>query len=304
MAAAANEEAGTELRARDMVLPESFHRLKRTALLLATALIVMGLAELPDPAVFRLTWMDVQLKVVWVHLLLTAGALYYGWGFLLEVQVARRINSAQMSAEDEGQFVAMLGRIRDQLEPSIKAAASQRDHLGQIVTDLQARIKQAGQAEHRVRADVVEAVRKAIGDREAETGQEPVRGRQSFRDPDVPAGAAADTIIKLWKGEAGEPPLGPPPDYVEDLRNGLEKWIRQAEVMSVSLGDLHLKLERLAPDIARARRLSFWGFECAGVAAPLALGLVLTWFPYVDQVAAGLWKAPDDEAAATLKPHR
>ena len=304
MAAAANEEAGTELRARDMVLPESFHRLKRTALLLATALIVMGLAELPDPAVFRLTWMDVQLKVVWVHLLLTAGALYYGWGFLLEVQVARRINSAQMSAEDEGQFVAMLGRIRDQLEPSIKAAASQRDDLEQIVTDLQARIKQAGQAEHRVRADVVEAVRKAIGDREAETGQEPVRGRQSFRDPDVPAGAAADTIIKLWKGEAGKPPLGPAPDYVEDLRNGLEKWIRQAEVMSVSLGDLHLKLERLAPDIARARRLSFWGFECAGVAAPLALGLVLTWFPYVDQVAAELWKARDDEAAATLKPHR
>lgn len=274
---------------RDMELSESFHRLKRTALLLSTALIVLGLASTPDPAVFKLAFTDVSLDVRWVHVLLSAGAIYYAVGFWFEVQVARQLHGAHMEAADENKFVEMMRRLSKRLTSQQHWHANLGERLTSMVDELASRMETAASVTHSLRGDFEAAVLASIQkDRRAmeNWAAVPLGTRPSSPpNPNLAADELTKSLLAIVEKGGSSRPFGELPAELAQLNTDVARWTAGAEDLAGILKDLHTKMRRLAPDIAQARRWSFWGFEVGGVGAPLVLGLGLVWWPYAARLA-------------------
>jgi len=89
----------------DMAIPDSFHRVKRTMMLLSTALVVLAWAVPDSRTTLKVGYFDSELNTKVVGWLLLAALAYYSAGFYLEIRTAQRVNTGLF---DEG-----LGSLKD-----------------------------------------------------------------------------------------------------------------------------------------------------------------------------------------------
>lgn len=83
--------------AHDMVISDSFHRVKRTLLLLSTGLIVLSLTSpLGDKSSLNLGVTSLELPLTTIRILLIIGGGYYWIGLLLEAFTAASMNIGLM----------------------------------------------------------------------------------------------------------------------------------------------------------------------------------------------------------------
>lgn len=102
----------------DLQVPETFHRLKRTLLLLCSVLIVLGLAQGAQTRELKLTMVDVSLHIEIIRSLLWLAALYYLAGFAMEVRIVRLINSEAMLGAGMKTVEGAFGKIGRSIKES------------------------------------------------------------------------------------------------------------------------------------------------------------------------------------------
>jgi hypothetical protein len=115
----------------DLQVPETFHRLKRTLLLLCSVLIVLGLAKGAETRELKLTMVDVSLHIEIIRSLLWLAAVYYLAGFAMEVRIVRLINSEAMLGAGMKTVEGAFGKIAT----NIAAAQSTIDQSVKTATE-------------------------------------------------------------------------------------------------------------------------------------------------------------------------
>lgn len=98
----------------DMTIPESFHRVKRTVLLFASAIVLVSFSQSTNPSSITLLGSSVTLpKGLFVGLLLAA-LIYYVITFRFEADVATRLNAEVMS-RGQSSYQAAIKALADEL---------------------------------------------------------------------------------------------------------------------------------------------------------------------------------------------
>ena len=120
----------------DMSIPEAFHRMKRTLLLLCSALLILALASQnsTDLNQIKIGIIEENIPTLYARWMLWLSATYYAFGFYFEFRVASLLNSksvggkglqpvedtlASMERQVAG-YVPRLGYLIDQLERDIQ----------------------------------------------------------------------------------------------------------------------------------------------------------------------------------------
>ncbi len=274
---------------RDMVLSESFHRLKRTTILLATALAVLALAEPggSGSTAFNLPWVNAQVSLLTAQLIIGTGMIYYAWGFGLEALVSRRLNSAALAASDEGKFVEMLRRREKELSQLFPEMETVRERLFVIVGDLQGRLENGRSVEHNIRDRITAVFTEAVLFERKMAIQLQSLPQGGLRPIPVEDDGAAQRIASYTRRlikdymQAGDRPMGEPPTYLSETIASIDSWAARADEVASALKQVQRDLRRLSVDLGRERMASFWGFEVGGVAVAVVAALALTACSYL-----------------------
>ena len=114
----------------DLVLSEQFHRLKRTALIFCSVIVVTIIPGVDFNAASQSVWAPFKgVSHVWALLLLYVGACYYSLGFLGEYVAAHRQN-AELLIDRTGAHLAQV------LKDADRAASAAMETLNEAVNGL------------------------------------------------------------------------------------------------------------------------------------------------------------------------
>lgn len=109
------------------IVPETFHRLKRTVMLLCGVLIVLAFSNGVDDQTLKLTMVEIKLPIELIRWMLWLSAIYYFVGFVTEVQVVRVVNSEAMlgaGMKTVDRAMAKIGRTVSDFDRKMTSAAA------------------------------------------------------------------------------------------------------------------------------------------------------------------------------------
>lgn len=245
----------------DMHLPESFHRLKRTALLFSAALFVLGLAKPATDRELHSGFLDLTLATSAVQWLLWLGALYYLTGFWLEVETARRLNSQAMRGHGVTDFEARLRQMGAALEGKTQLYL---EFIEGAPVQVARRLEELDRDLEHARAVYfgTDMIQNSVRQKAEEAGIDPARSL-----------TVAGNIVGFVTSQYAEfaQRISRAEMTATALSDGLEQWRGAAEAsmtaqreLKSDLDGLATRLKRLHRDITGARRASFWFWEVGG----------------------------------------
>lgn len=214
----------------DLSTTEEFHRLKRTCLLLSTALIVLAFVPsvAANGAVQPTTFPSLGSLMIPRHVatwLLWLGLGYYLVGFTLEARVVARDNSAAMSAIEVGRVDDLAGKMWDMVESGRFAM--------QLATEKLEKEEPANELleEQYARADP------------------PSRVEQQWRNEHV---RLKDALAEQRRRSI-------------DLANAINHVRQSLETIGPQAEQAQQTYRALRRELAIERHLSFWGWQIGGV---------------------------------------
>ena len=265
----------------DMILPDSFHRLKRTSLLFSAALIILALATTEDQQALKLPLVEVGLPVAWTVSLLWLATTYYIIGFSLEVAVARRLNSEALRRAAAKGIDAELGAVAEKAKVLNRELESR---VREILTELEAgraRFHNITQRYHNARPLIVRDLKKQVGQvlmnivTQRPSGQEFDMAKRELEMEQMFADIEAS-----WKQRVSEATYetgGIGDHQIGNARLAAENLAKRLERTAETLATVQKDMTRLANDIVGARQISFWGWEIAGAGFMFIIATAASW---------------------------
>lgn len=264
----------------DIDLPDSFHRLKRTALVLSSGLLLLTVATPSEQHRVNLAFVDLELKTWTVLVGLWFAAAYYVWGFLMEVRVAERLNSETMRSEGAKRYDERVSGLAEESAAILSRIDSARATVFNAASRFMYQ-KDSAERDLKTRSALEDIVIPFLNG-------EP-----------VPTHPSKSTLIRLpgYEGvqkvyEARLEGLltrindinrsnGPDIEYVKSFRASIENAHSDLEQLKVSTSLLadklvvaHRDISRMSPRLARERTVSFWIWEVGGVLSAFGVATV------------------------------
>lgn len=260
------EAAASAGRLIDIDLPETFHRYKRTVLLLASALTVLGLSTaVPDAGPdIALGLIKVSLSRVLAEWLLWVAMVYYLVGFALEVRVAQRLNApilrdqagAKKYDERLGELSELINRSKDAFEALPKhydRLMNSADSFDQLLVTPQPEFTD----EEAIHLDKL---------------SKPLTGMM-LSSRETSRNAAREKILGKW---------GPVRDLAETVRKGVADHAEAIKYIAVRLEGAERALvsnrrefTALSRSITGERRVQFWLWELSGALGAAAIASLI-----------------------------
>ncbi len=253
----------------DLYLPETFHRLKRTVLLLSASLILLCLVS---PSVttaqqIHLTVVDINLSAAVLRWLIWAGCFYYAAGFGLEVVSARRLNSVAMRRGKPGGLDGALSILQQE----ITKGGAQAAEINEATKDFNAFVESKRVellAKDNFKALDKDADLKLLG--------------LSVPNPSLSSmvyTAPTDEHEQRWRSNEVANHLLTGVQALKDSRAVLDNLVQRQEAFSQEilavLRRAHRDMTALSPRLQTERRLMFWGWEVGGAVAILLAASIL-----------------------------
>ncbi len=299
---------------RDLHLPESFHRLKRTLLLLCAGFAVLGLATVQPDVAAHFLGVDIRLGINILRVLLWLAALYYFIGFFLEFQAARAVNSQVMAnssvetvdrslleqgerIKSAAERIATLLERADGLDPvhTEKMAEPIQSELRREWRQIADRIRQQEQDRLRMRRDHDRQMRKQAQEAYVpEPPEEPVSVvNRTLADLETSWVVQLDRLPQQFA--ASEP--------YRSARESLRGAHEDSRTLISQLEVARKDMRRLMDGLGLARRASFWWWEFGGAVSAFVLA-TLVGLPPIGQRIADHFDKPAQAAAPELGPRK
>lgn len=239
----------------DLQVPETFHRLKRTLLLLCSVLIVLGLAKGAETRELKLTMVDVSLHIEIIRSLLWLAALYYLAGFIMEVRIVRLINSEAMLGAGMKTVEGVFGKI----STNIAAAQSTIEQSVKTVTERLHSTLEASSVENPLTIYL-----KELGDPSS-----------PYRDPNL-ANRMTDLEHRVSNALREQQQVNGRIESAATLMsNAVRDYDQRQAKFASMLSHLEKDFGRLSRRIHGDRRLSFWAWEIGGAVGAFAIATII-----------------------------
>lgn len=263
----------------DMHLPESFHRLKRTTVLLCATLVVLSIAS-PEP-MSELTLLlvgGVSLETWKAKVGLWVASAYYYYGFVLEVQSAHRINSKILRSEGVKEFEARMAEISETIARNAETSSARvvdglSDHALRFLDEAKAAVRKQIEALE-VKKDPREYLSLVGSITPVQLSQVPESQREAVLKHATVAIAEAQIRARGKLTSTLDTHLGDNSNMASVARQQgeiLETQRSLAETMLTLAADL----KTLHHQITGARRASFWRWEFGGATAAMVLATIV-----------------------------
>ena len=263
----------------ELELPETFHRLKRTLVLLSGALVLLGCTTVPvaeavgllaDSTASGLAPTNVTLRAC-----LLVGATYYLIGFLLETRAAHRANADLLDPAGlqgfEAQISAFARRTEDQIKSFEAVHGTFEPRANAAVAELEA-------AAAEVRADPFTSLVSSVpAFREAK--------KMALTSPNPPIHeklehewSAHSRSVLQQRVDAAEVRAQRAAGHMNALQEDFRRLLEQTKhlVIVAERAASRMKLNR---SVYRDRAFSFWAWDVGGAVVTYAAALLFTVTP-------------------------
>lgn len=249
----------------EMVLPETFHRLKRTVLVLAGVIVLLGLAVPAETTTLHMTWVDLSLPSDLVRWLLWLAMLYYAWGFGLEVQAARRMNSEVLRVAGLSSFEQYI----------LRTAKAQEDRAGALSTFAEATIESLISRLDSLDQEIMHAPN-GLTDVEEDRLKAAMHHNYNQRDQAMILNFIKARLLDvLGPGNADTRGIVSRASSLMELIKAAVVQLREVsantKALEVQIAAARHELTRLHREIVGARRTSFFVWELGGAGAAVVV---------------------------------
>lgn len=260
----------------DLHMPETFHRLKRTVLLLCSALILLAFGTTPDQQTLTIPLFTIKLPATVVRSLLWGATLYYFLGFLMETRIVRLINSdvmigAGMKTVDKAmeKLGITLSGTNDEIADATREAKEHCQRLSLLDAAFATPQEYAGA--------IYSRIDQPPGDQTPQAMTLAHRIERSIGMQDAAGQAARLSLVRIATG-------------VETIATNHQKLI-------ALLTDTSDSINKLSKRISGDRKFSFWIWEVGGVVGALLTAIVVngTWLlqrlDWLTDTASRVWNS-------------
>lgn len=241
----------------DMAIPESFHRVKRTLIILCSILILLAVSkpENSDDAFFNMQLLSLHVPMAPARLLLWLSAAYYFIGLCLEADTARRVNTRL--------FDGGMGTFQDALAAAAQKVARRTDNVENSERNLSLDAREAIERIKQIKVDIAK-------DRALELLDLKMVSVRNLVDVDKNPNETMRRIVSEVITETPSDTASLQQHLKNDLGLLEHRLGRHDEVIGRLLAEVEAAskdLTKLSRRIAGSRRASFWYWEIgAGVA--------------------------------------
>lgn len=246
---------------KDMAIPESFHRVKRTLALFCAAMILLewAIPLTAGDASMKLGLFDLHLPMDVARVALAVSATYYALGLSLEARTAYRINTGMMLGGESEYIVSLKNKSRELNQAAL---------IGQIGSLLQEIAKASDSwlsSNHRYSVSEINYATLIAFQKMRDVGsldyQYFTEHLESILDNFPPDHASfRDGRIPYKKG-------------LKSLQEALTNNMDAVRNLGELIDKHHRDMTRLHPDIVLSRRIHFFGWEIGGSAVLYAIAM-------------------------------
>lgn len=259
---------------REVEVPETFHRLKRTAILLSAALIILVFSTPDDTRIFKLTFVDLAVPALPALVMLWLSAAYYFAGFRLEYRMVRQFNSEALD-DKSGPYHAKIEQVADRITAIVRKAeidaSSVTSHFQQGLSQISHGLKYIMKFE-----DLFDPARRAALSTAAKNDPEVMKKRSRAAEMLEKAETELELlqIISLIDNQ-----VRVSQEYISNAQSRLDELVENTEGMSKSIRREHERLKALSPRIYRERRILLTWWEYRATAALFIVATIAVSWP-------------------------
>lgn len=257
----------------DMTLPDSFHRLKRTVLAYAAALIVIGLGVPAARETVPILGIPLDVPIDTVRILLLIAMCWYAVGFYLEVRTAQLLNCQLLAHDNTKGFEGRIEKTAEALSMHERRLASVSDQVLNAVEELHQVAQRAASAREEYPTQIQDYLRSRLVDLQ----QSP--GMSDRLNPLLDREAA---VAKAWARDISQ--LVSDALHRSARRDSWLSWTFGEELKEVrgltaetlaQTESFRRDVSRISRDVVGARQFSFWAWEVGGAGLTFVAAIII-----------------------------
>lgn len=263
-----DEDAKTPSRENriDMAIPESFHRVKRTLIVVCSILILLAVSKptTPGDAQLNMQLLSLHVPLSIARGLLWLSAAYYAVGLLLEADTARRVNTRL--------FDGGMGSFQDALAGAARRVTQRVNTMLMSEMDLPFDARDAVERIRQIKVDVYK-------ERALELLEIKTLSIRNLTNLDKEPAETMRRILSEIIAETSTDTTG----LQHQLRTDLERIEQRLDLNQETVGRVLTEIEAASTDltklsrrIAGSRRASFWYWEVGAGIALFGLATICT----------------------------